>query len=285
MHSTRSTKTSALVAYVPAVHAGYVKLFKKYRSAHVYILGTSFLKEFIHLERDLRALKPKEAAQAVKSLKITDSVTVLESKDLRNLNKYKKILLPDEDVSRDFAEKYLTGITPRFENIFLRWNKQIMNFEKEPTSARIVSKSAFDREMISRAITEGQKSADWWRQIGAVLVLDKSVALKAHIRYFPSDLALDIFGTPRSSLDAGERPDVYISMHSEADIIAQAAGNGVSLKGASLYVSTFPCINCAFLIARSGIAKVYYSQGYSRLDADTVLKHAGIEIIRVELGD
>lgn len=285
MRSTHSTKASAVIAYVPALHAGYVKFFSKHKNCHVFVLGKSFLKTFPRLDRDLRALNPQEAVRSLQALKIAKKVQVLERKDLPALKKFKKIYLPDEDVSRDFAEKTLRNAPYEFENIFLRWDKQIMNFEKEPVAGRTISKRAFDREMISLAISEGEKSADWWRQIGSVLVFDAKVALSAHIRYFPSDLALDIFGTPRSNLDAGERPDVYISMHSEADIIAQAASKGISLKDSSLYVSTFPCINCAFLIARAGIGKVYYSQGYSRLDADDVLRHAGVEVIKVELND
>ena len=134
---------------------------------------------------------------------------------------------------------------------------------------------------MKQAFVESKKSADWWRQIGALLVKDGEIVALGHIRHFPSDLALDIFGTPRITVDFGERPDLYISMHAEADLIARAAKEGISLHGASLYTTTFPCINCAFLIVRSGISKVYYAEGYSKIDAESVLKNAGVEIILV----
>jgi len=277
-----STKSKAIVAYVPALHAGYLSFFRKHADAGILVLGKSFIDAYPRLNRDLRALDPQEAVSAIAALGIVaGAVRVIEIPDIAALEAFETIILPDEDVSRDFAEKYLARKKHAFESIFLRWDKQIMDFEKEPPPDRVVSTQELDKELMHRAFEEGNKSADWWRQVGSILVRDGKILLSSHIRYFPSDLALDVFGTPRSNVDAGERPDVYISMHSEADIVAQAAKAGISLSGASLYVSTFPCINCAFLIARSGIAKIYYSKGYSRLDAEVVLKNAGVEVVLV----
>lgn len=284
MPSMPSTKNKAIVAYVPALHAGYVSFFTKHPNADIFVFGDSFVEmypQFDRLNRDLRALKPHEAVQAIRSLDNARTAEILELGDVAKLHTYSQIVLPKEDVSYDFAAKQLIGKDTIFENIFLRWEGQIANFEQEPPPDRIISTHILDREFMQKATGEAEKSADWWRQIGSVLsVREKS--LSSHIRYFPSDHALDIFGSPRSTFNAGERPDVYISMHSEADIIAQAARDGVSLKGASLYVTTFPCINCAFLVARSGISKLYYAKGYSKLDAEKVLKDAGVEIILVK---
>lgn len=280
-HSSPSAAASAIVAYVPALHAGYVAFFQKHAGAPIFVLGKSFIDDFPRLNRDLRALTPKEAAQAIVSLGF--KAEVLERTDAERLRKYNKIILPDEDVSRDFAEKILHGRMFVLENIFLRWEGVFANKESPVAPDRRISRSAADRELMRAAISESTHSADWWRQIGAIAVQDGAIIAKSHIRYFPADLALDIFGTPRTTVDAGERPDLYISMHAEADIIAQATQKGVSLQGASLYVSTFPCMNCAFLIARSGIEKLYYAEGYSRIDAEGVLKAAGVEIVQVKL--
>jgi dCMP deaminase len=206
---------------------------------------------------------------------------VLEMSDVGRLAGFSQLVLPDEDVSRDFAGRYGKDTTVVFENIFLRWDGVFSNKENEVAPDRVVTTDTLHQEFMRKAIAEGEKSADWWRQIGGLLVKDGEVLVLGHIRYFPSDLALDIFGTPRITVDFGERPDLYISMHAEADLIAQSAQLGISLVGAQLYTSTFPCINCAFLIARSGISKVYYAQGYSRIDAEGILKNAGIEIILV----
>ncbi len=280
MPSTPSSNDKAVVAYVPAIHAGYVRFFEKHAGAPVYVLGKTFIDAYPRLNRDIRALAPEQAAAALRTIGF--SAHVIEIDGTAVLSSYKTIVLPDEDVSRDFSEKYVIKDRVVLENIFLRWDGVFANKEAPVVADRFISRADFDRDMMRSAIQEGQLSADWWRQIGAVLVKGGTIAFKTHTRYFPSDLALDVLGTPRTTVDAGERPDLYISMHAEADIVAQAAEQGVSLKDASLYVSTFPCINCAFLIARSGIRSVYYSEGYSRVDAEGVLKAAGVEIILVQ---
>lgn len=280
MHSTLSSKNSAIVAYVPALHAGYQKFFTGHAGLPIYVLGKSFIDAYPRLNRDIRALVPSEAATALVSLGHTASV--IELNEMDELASFSTIILPDEDVSRDFAEKYAADKKVELENIFLRWDGVFANKEAPVAPDRIISTDERDKAFMLDAIAEGTKSADWWRQIGALVLKDGAVVGKAHVRYFPSDLALDILGTPRTTVDAGERPDLYISMHAEADLVAQAAEKGISLKGATMYASTFPCINCAFLIARSGVSKVYYSEGYSRVDAEGVLKAAGVEIVLVK---
>lgn len=280
MPSTPSSNAKAVVAYVPAIHAGYVKFFTAHAGAPVYVLGKSFIDAYPRLNRDIRALTPDQAAAALRTLGFQAHVIEIDGTSV--LAEFKTIVLPDEDVSRDFSEKYVVRDRVILENIFLRWDGVFANKETPVTADRFITRADFDRDMMRDAIAEGTLSADWWRQIGALAVRGKTIMFKSHTRYFPSDLALDILGTPRTTVDAGERPDLYISMHAEADIVAQAAESGISLKDAALYVSTFPCINCAFLIARSGIRSVYYSEGYSRVDAEGVLKAAGVEIILVQ---
>lgn len=279
MHSTNSAAAKAVVAYVPALHAGYVQFFKKHMGAPIFVLGKSFIDAYPRLNRDLRALQPQEAAAGLKALGF--EAAVLEMSDVSKPPAFGHIVLPDEDVSRDFAQMYLKGAPVELESIFLRWDGVFANKESAIEPDRTISAEGMERELMREAYKESKHSADWWRQIGGLIVKEGTVVGRGHIRHFPSDLSLDIFGTPRITVDAGERPDLYISMHAEADLISSAAKEGVPLEGASLYTTTFPCINCAFLIARSGIAQVYYAEGYSRVDAQTILKNAGLEIILV----
>lgn len=281
MLSTNSGATRALVAYVPALHAGYLSFFKKHQPAKIFVLGKSFIDAFPRLNRDLRALVPGEAVLSLQALGF--DAEALELDDIEKVRGYAEIILPDEDVSRDFSEKYIKHGTATLESIFLRWEGVVADKQKEVSPDRATSTEELDRAFMRQAVKEGEKSADWWRQVGSVLVKGNTVISSAHIRYFPSDHALDIFGTPRTTVDFGQRPDLYISMHAEADLIAQAAKEGLSVEGASIYSSTFPCINCAFLMVRSGISRVYYAQGYANLDSDNILRSAGIEIIFVKL--
>ena len=58
----------AIVAYIPVIHAGYLKFFEKYEGSDLYILGEDFLAEVPHLARDMRALSPETIALFAQSL-------------------------------------------------------------------------------------------------------------------------------------------------------------------------------------------------------------------------
>ncbi len=271
-----------LVAFVPVLHEGYRALFEKYpRTLH--IIPPEFFSETLHLERDIRALPPLEMKRAIEALGIFGSVDILNNKSTRALRSARvRFALPDEDVSHLFAQKYLPGKKVKYESVFLRWNKKISDTEYEVPPDRTISRASLHRSLIRRAQSEAEKSSDWWRQIGALIVKDGKVLGVAHNRHLPTDYHLHSFGDPRSSYNAGERPEVYTSIHAEASLVARAARDGVSLKGTTLYATTFPCPNCARLIAGAGITKVFYTKGYSLRDAEIVLRASDIEIILVK---
>src|SRR3989344_3056673 len=283
MLSKSSGASKAVVAYVPALHAGYVSFFKKHKDSDLFILGKSLISLTPRMERDIRALSPKEALHAVQGLNLFSSVSILEGgAATKVLSSYRQIVLPDEDVSRNFAKALLKKRRISFENVFLRWDKNISTTEFEISPDRTISTKSRDVKFLREALGEAARSPDWWRRIGAVLVKGKKIKARAYNRHFPSNATSAIMGDPRSNFDYGERPEIYLSIHAEADIVAQAAHAGVSLKGSEIFVTTFPCSNCALLLARAGVKKVFYAQGYSKLDAEGVLKSASVEIILIK---
>jgi deoxycytidylate deaminase len=55
------------------------------------------------------------------------------------------------------------------------------------------------------------------------------------------------------------------SVHAEMDALLSVARTGRNgLKGATMYVTTFPCHNCARHIVASGISKVIYIEPYPK---------------------
>lgn len=84
-------------------------------------------------------------------------------------------------------------------------------------------------------------------------------------------------GTPHTSRvrDGHEQATV----HAEQNAVADAARRGVSLAGATAYVSHFPCLNCDKVMAAAGIRRVTYHFDYSNdpLVAE-LLGEAGITV-------
>ena len=71
------------------------------------------------------------------------------------------------------------------------------------------------------------------------------------------------------------------TVHAEANAIAQAARNGVSLKGGETYVTASPCWNCFKLMANSGIEKIVYGEFYRDDRIFDSAKHLGMELAHI----
>jgi dCMP deaminase len=276
----------ALILYVPVLHAGYLKLFEKYRGKvyALYLLGEDVVSEFSLLHKEIRALNPEIAAHFIASLEMFGEIKVLERDTLRRqLSELKnvRIVATGDELSRAFVKKYLPRAGVTFENIFLRWDAKNVNSSKAPEGVKI-SRSKFDRSVITRIKQEGVKSSDWWRQVGGAIVKKGKVILESHNRHVPSEHMPYLDGDPRDVIPAGTQSHLSTAIHSEQLLIAEAAKRGVALDGASIYVTVFPCPVCAKLIAYSGVKKCFFAGGHASLDGERVLKANGIEMIFVK---
>jgi len=72
-------------------------------------------------------------------------------------------------------------------------------------------------------------------------------------------------------------------LHAEANAITKLAVSHNSSKGATLYVTTAPCIECSKLIIQSGIVRVVYLDRYRVEDGIKLLSKAGIEVVNLSL--
>jgi dCMP deaminase len=98
----------------------------------------------------------------------------------------------------------------------------------------------------------------------------------------PSEHSPYALGDIRDFIKAGEMSDLSSSLHSEKVIITMAARKGIPLEGTSLYVSTFPCSDCANWVACSGIKKVFFGGGHASFQGEDVLRSFGVELVYVK---
>lgn len=70
-------------------------------------------------------------------------------------------------------------------------------------------------------------------------------------------------------------------LHAEANAITKIARSNNSSEGATLYVTTSPCIECAKLIVQAGIKRVVYGEKYRLEDGLLLLKKANIEVVYI----
>jgi len=272
----------SILCFVPALHAGYIKFFRKHPGT-LYLLDSDFMQAFPKLERDIRQTDAADMKKAIDALGIFNEVRVLHLADIAGFRPEGELIMPDEDLTRELKDRFFSDVLVTFESMFLRWEKQITLAETVVPPGRVISTDELDKAVMRAASDEAERSSDWWRQVGAAVSRDGKVIMISHNRHMPTDMSMDAYGDPRSNFDAGVRIDLSTAIHGEASLIARAAREGVRLEGASIYVTTFPCPACAKLIVDAGIEKVFYAKGYSLLDAENILKSANIEIVLVKL--
>lgn len=279
--------TTIVIAYVPVLHDGYKQFFKKHGGSEskLYIFGPDVIKMFDHLRKEIRALDPDDVESAVKSLSLFQSVQQLNIDTLSDIKeKYydHTIVMPNEDISRSLAKKHLSHCNVAFDDVFLRWDRDYSVKEDDITCDRIVPYSGFHEEVLDVGYEEANKSSDWWRQVGAVAVKNSQIIMYTHNHHLPSDHGPYAFGDPRNNFSKGVRIELSTAIHAEAALISAMAGEDLSLEGADLYVTTFPCPPCAKLVAYSGVERLFFHEGYSMLDAQKTLKQKNVELIYVK---
>ena len=93
-------------------------------------------------------------------------------------------------------------------------------------------------------------------------------------------------GTPARLMNICEDDDgktyPYV-LHAEANAITKVAKSNNSSEGATMYVTTSPCIECSKLIIQSGIKRLVYSENYRLNDGIRLLEKADIEICFIDL--
>lgn len=271
----------ALLLFVPVLHQGYLELFSRHQKEDsLYIIGEKLVSEFPQLSREIRRIKPEQIAQAIKALGLFKKIEVVEAEDLPKISDL--IVSADEVEIRSLIAKYLPKAEVVYDISFLRWDAKNVQSVTEVSADRKISKSKFDREMIGHADGESSKSSDWFRQVGAVLIKDGDIVLRAYNERQPTPHAPYSEGDPRNFVEIGSDTHLRTTVHAEQMIIAKAAKEGISLEGSTIYVNVFPCPDCAQLIAHSGIRKCCYSSGYATLDGERVLKIFDVELVLVK---
>ncbi|QTA84735.1 deoxycytidylate deaminase [Desulfonema magnum] len=109
------------------------------------------------------------------------------------------------------------------------------------------------------------------RPIGCVLVRDKQILSTGYNGAVPGAPHCidqkDENGNPfcfRRSMGVPDhkKQEFCIGSHAEKNAVAQAAREGISVKGASLYVTVSPCFDCMKMLAVAQIRHVYFELPY-----------------------
>lgn len=111
------------------------------------------------------------------------------------------------------------------------------------------------------------------RQVGALLVKERMIISDGY-NGTPS-------GFENNCEDENNKTKPYV-LHAEANAITKVAKSNNSSGGATLYVTSSPCMECAKLIIQAGINRVVFSDAYRLQDGILLLEQADIEVKQIE---
>jgi dCMP deaminase len=112
------------------------------------------------------------------------------------------------------------------------------------------------------------------RKVGALIVKDKMIISDGY-NGTPS-------GFDNSCEDENNVTYPYV-LHAEANAITKVATSSNSSKGATLYITSSPCIECSKLIIQAGITRVVFSEKYRIETGIELLEKTNIEVVYLTL--
>ncbi|MDD4644811.1 MAG: dCMP deaminase family protein [Bacteroidales bacterium] len=128
----------------------------------------------------------------------------------------------------------------------------------------------FDLRYLRMARIWAENSYCVRRKVGALIVSDRMIISDGYN------------GTPTGFENVCETDEgitkPYV-LHAEANAITKVAQSSNSSKGATLYTTASPCLECAKLIIQAGIIRVVYGEEYRITDGIELLHRAGIETV------
>jgi dCMP deaminase len=277
-----------VLLYLPVIHRGYLNFFEKHggKDVRCLLLGRAAL-EALGPEADyvtrkdlaIRGLPEQVTRELVVELDVFDAVQILDPDFVAPID---SLVCPDEDVSRLAAERFYPGVPVEYDgSLRLRYDRTgVARVDPVPENCQVTSEEAH-REFVERAAEEATKSRDWWLQVGALVAKDGIPLFVSYNRAVPDPGITAILGDPRSLYSRGEGTDDTLVDHAERQLVSRAARVGISLEGTDVYVTHFPCVPCAAQLGDVGVKRLFFRQGYSRLESASVLTAKGVELVRV----
>lgn len=129
-----------------------------------------------------------------------------------------------------------------------------------------------DRRYLRMAAIWAENSYCTRRKVGAILVNGQMI------------ISDGFNGTPAGfenvCEDEAGMTKPYV-LHAEANAITKVARSNNSSKGATLYVTASPCLECSKLIIQAGISRVVFNELYRITDGLELLTRAGIECVHI----
>jgi len=122
------------------------------------------------------------------------------------------------------------------------------------------------------------------RRVGAVIVKDKRVLTTGYNGSPRGTRHCEEEGCIRDqqNIPSGTRHELCRGVHAEQNAVIQAAYFGISIDGASIYTTTFPCSMCAKMLINAGIKEIVYLDNYTDELSERLFDETNVTVRKYE---
>jgi dCMP deaminase len=159
-----------------------------------------------------------------------------------------------------------------------RCGQAINTFQDEVTK-QVRLRPGPDQYFMSIALAVATRATCDRKHVGAILVRDKTI------------LSTGYNGAPRGMKDCDqighmmEDGHCVRTTHAEANAIVQAAKNGTSVDGSTIYTTASPCWQCFKLIVNAGVKNIVFAEMYrdDRINDFAIEAGIGLQHLALDL--
>jgi dCMP deaminase len=131
---------------------------------------------------------------------------------------------------------------------------------------------AWDEYFMSVAYLITSRSTCHRLHVGCIIVKDNRILSSGYNGFLPK--------APHKSFVRNNHEQATV--HAEQNAITDCAARGVMVKGGTAYITHYPCINCAKILAASGIISIKYHEDYKNDElVEKILDNVNISIEKI----
>jgi dCMP deaminase len=123
--------------------------------------------------------------------------------------------------------------------------------DESPRLSMPIHVDSWDEYFLNLAKAVSIKSKDPKCPVGAVIVSEEKIVLSTGFNGLPRG----VYDDEQTLLNADEK--LRVICHAEHNAILNAVHIGVRLKGATIYVTKFPCLACCIAMIQAGVKRIY----------------------------
>lgn len=175
---------------------------------------------------------------------------------------------------KDFSKSDVQGAANEIQKILKSFSvrSKVTNFE-------------YNDEYFMNLAEEVSNNSDCRRHVGAVIAKDNRVLVTGYNASPEGCTSCKELGgcmRQRDGIPSGTRQEYCRAVHAEQNAIVEAATKGISIKGGTLYVTTYPCSICARMIINCKLEKIVYKGDYQDENSHKMLSESGIVVEKYE---